>query len=243
MIYNTMLDYFGFMVSSEGLQKFILTILGIITICTFKFGKRTRIKLGNFIPILLILSLTVLNRLIYFFTMVDISDQRALLKLICIAAIFIFIGCKFGIFWVANIFSTILKSIFITPLRVISVGAFIIFSFLLNTPIIQDASIFIAIFIIIRKPICIQKFRFWIYLTIGIILSLMFGPVLAIELILLARCLELCIINSKLLGIFHWVLFFMVGFFLNYLILLVFAHIWLSLGVFLLLRWIYKTIS
>ena len=72
MIYNKILYFFGFL--HYDLQIPILVALGIMSICVFKLGKKLRINLCSLTPILLILSLTVLNRLIYFFTMVDVSD-------------------------------------------------------------------------------------------------------------------------------------------------------------------------
>ena len=132
MIYNEMLYFFGFL--PKDLQLITLILLGIMLICILKSGKKLRINLLNFIPIFLMLSLTIINKLIYFLTMINVTDETKLLKWICIIALIIFIGCKFGIFWVGAIFVIPLISIFVPPLRIVVIGAMTILSFLLNTP-------------------------------------------------------------------------------------------------------------
>ena len=231
MIYEKMLYLFGFM--PKLLQVVILVLLAILCLYII-LGKKSRftksIDFKGFAPILVVLALVFIRKALYFLLNIEISTNTSFMIFICIGILAIMIWRKFGGFTIVILILLLVLLLFIPPLRIIIILGLKLMEVFQKFPI-QDIYIFIIILAILKRHLELSTVRFIIYLVLGGIISLISGAYLALEIVLFARSLELCIIQYKFAGILHWLLFLAIGFFLNYLIFLAAIHPWLFIAI------------
>lgn len=234
MIYEKMLYVFGFM--PKFLQVVILMLLGALCLYTI-FGKKSRfakdIDFKCFAPIFIVLGLVFIRKVLYFVFAIEIANSSSFMIFICIAILVIMIWRRYGGWAIVIVILVPVLLLLVPPLRAVVVIAFKLVE-VFPKFLIQDIYIFIIIFAILKRPLGLSLVRFVIYLVFGGTISLICGAYLALEVVLFARSLELCVIEHKFAGILHWLLFIIVGFFLNYLICLAAVHPLLFIGIIIL---------